>query len=391
MLRPTIPLSRSYRFGTPKPSKHSVPGKTKTTSSEESLFASSDLDPTPRLDPRLAITALKRARDQLVIETNGIPTEDEVLATLLQCNKAANLALAPMGQLSQKSTESDTAASSLLSLDGSHTESTQNLAAESSDISSPGELTDQISQISFEVVTHPSVLITPQILEAYVVIQARLGRAETLPHVLSLYASKPKPRGDRGSLEYVQQAPNQAANVLDIGIIEKALDAAIEAKNLDAAIGIIENTYATKAFARQKLLRKALLPVSVAATTPLAVYLVASNLAQLQTSFDHKTATAIATAGILAYVGFTGSMGLLAMLTQNDHMKRVTWAPGVTLRERWLHEEERAALDKVACSFGFSQSHRYGEEEGTEFQALRQFLLRKGMVLDRVELMEGMS
>lgn len=391
MLRPTIPHSRSYRFGTSKPSKHSVSEKAQTGASEARPLASSDPDPTPRLDSRSTITAVKRARDQLLIGTRGIPTEHEVLTTLLQCNRAANLALTSAGQLSQKSTESDTAASSLLSLDGSHTESTQHLAAERSDTSNPSHLIDQISQVAFDVVTHPSVLITPQVLEAYVVIQARLGRAETLPHVLSLYASKPKPRGDRGSLEYVRQDPDKAANVLDLSIIEKALDAAIEAKNLDAAIGIIENTYATKAFVRQKILRKALLPVSLAATTPLAVYLVASNLAQLQNSFDHRTATAVATAGMLAYIGLTGSMGLLAVLTQNDHMKRVTWAPGVTLRERWLHEEERAALDKVACSFGFSQAHRYGEEEGTEFQALRQFVLMKGMVLDRVELMEGMS
>ncbi|KAF3769126.1 hypothetical protein M406DRAFT_72075 [Cryphonectria parasitica EP155] len=268
---------------------------------------------------------------------------------------------------------------------------TQHLAAESAQNSPSSDVIDHISQVAFEIISHPSILITARVLEAYVVIQARLGRVETLPYVLSLYATKPRPNGKSGSVEYVQQAPDKAANAVDPTIVEKALDAAIEAKNLDAAIGVIENTYATKAFIRQKVLRRGLLPVSAAATAPLAVYLVASNLAHLQTSFDQGTATAVATAGILAYVGFTGSMGLLAILTQNDHMKRVTWAPGITLRERWLHEEERAALDKVACSFGFSQMQRFGEEEGAEFQALRQFVLRKGMVLDRVELMEGMS
>lgn len=390
MLRPALPFYRTYRFGTSQPSKHSVPKKAQAGASEADLVVPpTGADPALRLD--VFIGALHRTRDQLFVD-GGIPAESDVLAALSQCNQAACLAIgASASQLSTTTNESDTAASSLLSLDRNLAQPTQRLAQEVSDKSRPSHFVDQISQVAFDIVAHPSVIITPQVLEAYVDIQARLGRPESIPHVLSLYASKPKPRGNLGSLEYVRQDPNKAANALSPSIIEKALDAAIEAKNLDAAIGIIENTYATKAFIRQKLLRKALLPASVATTAPFAVYLVASHLAQFQSSFDEKTATAVATAGILAYVGFTGSMGLLAVLTQNDHMKRVTWAPGITLRERWLHEEQRAALDKVACSFGFSQAHRHGEEEGAEFQALRQFILRKGMVLDRVQLMDGMS
>lgn len=389
MLGPSSSFHRAYRFGPSPPSKHSLPQKAQAGASKASLVTPTEADPALRLDSSFA--ALHRARDQLFAE-GGIPTERDVLTALLHCNRTASLAVgASASQFSKASNESDTAASSLLSLDRSLAEPTQRLAEEVSDRSWPSHLVDQISQVAFDIVVHPLVVITPQVLEAYVVIQARLGRPETLPYVLSLYASKPKPTSNPDSLEFVQQNPDKAANALSPSIIEKALGAAIEAKNLDAAIGIIENTYATKAFIRQKLLKKALLPASVATTAPFAVYLIASHLAQFQSSFDEKTATAVATAGILAYVGFTGSMGLLAVLTQNDHMKRVTWAPGITLRERWLHEEQRAALDKVACSFGFSQARRHGEEEGPEFDALRQFVLRKGMVLDRVELMEGMS
>lgn len=335
--------------------------------------------------------AIDRAKQRL-FAGGGIPSEHDVLTALLHCNRAASLAVgSSTSQLTRKSVESDTAASSLLSLDGSVADPEQSPAAQISESSTARDLTNHIAQVAFEVVSHPSVVVTLQVLEAYVAIQARLGRAETLPHVLSLYASKPKPRQDSGSIKYVPQNPDRATKALGPDVVDKALDTAIEAKNLDAAIGIIENTYASEAFKRQKLLRKALLPASAAAMVPVAVYLAASNLAQFQSSFDQRTATAVAAAGMLAYVGFTGSIGLLAVLTHNDQMKRVTWAPGITLRDRWLREEQRAALDKVACSFGFSQAHRFGEEEGDEFQALRQFVLRRGMVLDRVELMQGMS
>lgn len=377
--KPTVPFSRSHRFGPTKTSKHSGTSEASPSGSTVRGVA-----------PSVGLRDLDRAKDRL-LANGSTPTEHGVLTILLQCHRAASLAIGASSHSPKTSSESDTPASTLLSLDASIAEPIERLAEDVSATDKSSDLIDHVSQVAFEVVAHPSVLITPQVLEAYIVVQARLGRPESLPHVLSLYASKSRPHGAPDSVTHVQQDPHRAANAIDPTIVEKALAAAIEAKNLDAAIGVVENTYATKAFIRQKVLRKALFPATVAVTAPLAIYLVASNLAQFQTSFDQRTATAVATAAILAYVGFTGSMGLLAVLTQNDHMRRVTWAPGISLRERWLHEEERAALDKVACSFGFSQAHRYGEEEGAEFQALRQFVLRKGMVLDRVELMEGMT
>lgn len=339
----------------------------------------------PPVDAKDLVGVVESARDQL-LSHDGIPSEQDVLAALRKCNKAASFVHDVLARhLSGTAAKSETAASSLLSLDRSEAELTKPRDTEVS------EAMDGLSEVAFDIVSHPTVLITPRVLDLYIETQARLGRVETLPHVLDLYASKPKPRGSRGSLEYVKQNPDEAVNALDPDIVEKALEATIEAKDLDAAVGVIENAYATKAFARAKVQKKALLPTSAAVATPFAAYLLASNLAKLQDSFDHKTATFIATAGIVTYVGFTGCLGILSAVTQNDHMKRVTWAPGLPLRERWIREEERAALDKVACTFGFSQSHRFGEEEGAEFQALRQFILSRGMVLDKVELMEGMS
>lgn len=391
LLRPTLPFPRYYRFGPPKASKPSVSPKAQTGRVEANASPFPGTGSAPLVDTSATITAVDHAKDELFAR-DGIPSEQNVLSTLAVCNRAASLpTTTSIGHTSGKPDESDTAASSLLSLDGSVTELTKPMTTAVLDALRPRDLIDHISQVTFEIISHSSIVITPQVLDAYIDIQARLGRPETLPYVFGLYASKPKPRGNRSPQEYDQQNPNRAAKAVDPETIEKALDIAIEAKNLDAAIGIIESTYATKAFVRQKLLRKALFPMTAAAAAPLAVYVLASNLAQLQSSYDQKTATAVATAGFLAYVGFTGSMGLLAVLTQNDQMKRVTWAPGVTLRERWMREEERAALDKVACSFGFSQTQRYGEEEGAEFQTLRRFILTKGMILDKIELMEGMS
>lgn len=387
--KPILPTLRSYRFGPPKPSKHSLqdeaqtgPSRTKASSRQENVGIKD------------VVLVVEHTVDQLL--ANGrIPHEDEVAAALRKCAKAASLIHAgPASPLNLgEPAESDTAASSLLSMDGPSSELTQSIDTTAAVLDPPrvSELADRISEAAFVIVSHPNVVITSQVLETYLDTQVRLGKVETLPHVLGLYASKPKPRRSRGPLQYFKQNPDRAANAVDLDLVDKALNAAIEAKNLDAAIGIIENSYATKAFVRAKLLKKALLPASAVVATPVAVYLLASSLSHLQNSFDQKTATAVATAGILAYVGFTGWMGALSVITQNDHMKRVTWAPGIPLKERWIHEEQRAALDKVACSFGFSQAHRFGEEEGADFQALREFILCKGMVLDRVELMEGMS
>ncbi|POS72483.1 hypothetical protein DHEL01_v209122 [Diaporthe helianthi] len=387
--KPILPTSRPYRFGPPKPSKHSLPDEAQTgpyrakASSQQGSVGIQDV-----------VIAIEHTVDQLLPPGRIPPEDDEVVAALRKCAKAASLIHAgPASPLRLgESAESDTAASSLLSMDGPGSELTQSVDTTAAlPHPRPSDLSDRISEAAFVIVSHPDVAITSQVLEVYLDTQARLGKVETLPHALGLYASKPKPRRSRGPLQYLEQNPDRAANAVDPDLVDKALNAAIEAKNLDAAIGIIENSYATKPFIRAKLLKKALLPASAVVATPIAVYLLASNLAHLQSSFDQKTATAVATAGILAYVGFTGWMGALSAITQNDHMKRVTWAPGIPLRERWVHEEERAALDKVACSFGFSQAHRFGEEEGADFQALREFLLCKGMVLDRVELMEGMS
>jgi hypothetical protein len=253
------------------------------------------------------------------------------------------------------------------------------------------ELADKISSAAYAIIKHPTVILTPRLLDEYVRLQARLGKPQTLTEIFSLYRVKPLPRNAGGSIRFVERNPDKVQNAVPAKVADRALDAAIEAKNLDAAVGIIANTFAAKSFLRSKLLNKGVIPGLAVSILPVGAYILASSMSLMQDSMDTSTATGVAFAAILAYLGFTGTIGVVVVTTANDQMKRVTWLPGIPLRQRWLREEERAALDKVACAFGFREQHRYGEEDGPEFSALRSYILGRGMILDAVELMEGMS
>ena len=331
-----------------------------------------------------------------------IPAETDVSAALQACRDVADFITdeSVQPQISHMVNEVDSTAANLLSLGGKERKSGAPVPSARSSSTDAGDgnistqvrqMIDKISDTAYATIAHPTVFITPSLLRQYVEVQAVLGKSETLPKAFQLYVSKPVPNEVSGSINYAQQNSNKASNAIDSEVIETALDTAVEAKNLDAAVGIIENSYTTPAFIRAKLLRRALVPSAAFAATPLAAYGLASNFSILQNAMDPAMATKVAFVGILAYVGFTASIGIVAVATANDQMRRVTWAPGIPLRMRWVREEERAALDKVACAWGFQEKWRQGEEEGAEWDALREYIGQKGMVLDRTELMEGME
>jgi hypothetical protein len=91
----------------------------------------------------------------------------------------------------------------------------------------------------------------------------------------------------------------------------------------------------------------------------------------------------------MTYAAVTGGLAMLARLFDMDHMHRVTWLGGTSAWERWMREEERAALDRVACAWGFQEEARRGEEAGPEWEALRQYIYLRSMILDRIEFMGG--
>jgi hypothetical protein len=331
-----------------------------------------------------ALEEVKATTDAL-ISSAKIPFEAEIISVLDRCEVMAKLLVfdPPTPSTDRK----NGATSALLSLD----ESSAKKVALHKLPPTLQRMVEQLSFFAYSIIKHPPVFITPAVLEMYVGIQATLGKSQTFPEVFHLYASKPVPREGTSPINYTQQNPNKVANAISTPVADRALQTAINSKQLVVAMDIIESAYTTKAFRRAKFIRKGLLPATGVAVAPVAAYTIASKLAILQTTMDAAMATNVAFVGILAYVGFTATIGVVAVTTANDQMDRVTWAPGVPLRERWMREEERAAIDKIAGAWGFRESWRRGEEEGEDWDALREWIGRKSMMLDRVELMEGME
>lgn len=326
------------------------------------------------------------ASSDRILSSSSIPSEHEIEAILTRCENIAKNLLLPFAQPLENTRS---AATALLSVnDPAPTTPALKPKKFSSNVQ---KYFDKLSKVAYWTLLHPPVFITPNVLERYVSLHSRLRKPETLPEIFELYSTKKIPIDGSSPIRYRTQWPDKIANAIKRTVADQALQIAIDTKQLAVAMGIIESTYAKKAFRRDKFIRKGLVPALGLALAPPAIHAVASQLATYQTSMDSTMATNMAFAGLLAYVGFTSTIGLVAIATANDQMDRVTWAPGMSLRQRWIREEERAAIDKVAGAWGFREKWRRGEEEGEEWDALREWIGHKGMILDRVELMEGME
>ncbi|KAF1356680.1 hypothetical protein BDV97DRAFT_342422 [Delphinella strobiligena] len=254
------------------------------------------------------------------------------------------------------------------------------------------ELLDLISDRALEIIDHEPVFITSPILKSYVELQSALERPESFPLVFDLYRFKPVPRPTKSQpITYTNQNPNKPAAAILPAIADIALDAAIAVRDLPLALAIVDTTYCTTAYKRSKFLRSALFPIAGAVLTPPAAYTLASKFSDWQNTMDPTTATQIAMAGILTYTTSVATVGYMALTTANDQMVRVTWATGMPLWERWVREEERGAVDKLAQAWGFTNRSKWGEEEGEEWDSLREWVGLRGMWLDRVSLMDGME
>jgi len=288
----------------------------------------------------------------------------------------------------QESKDDNTPASALLSLDG---KSPLSLLSTSQPLS---KTIDGLSDLAYRVIIHPPVFITPSILSAYVSIQSLLLRPHTFPEIFDLFAFKPAPfqsKATPGKLQYKPQNPDAISGAIPSNLANTALTIALAVRNLPLALSIMNTTFQTRAFRRSKIFRKALPPILAASLAPLAAYALASQLSLYQTALDQQSFTTIAFAGMFTYVTAVGTIGMVALTTANDQMERVSWAVGMPLRERWVREEERAAIDRIAGSWGFREKFKWGEEEGEEWEALREWIGVRGMVLDKVGLMEGME
>lgn len=347
-------------------------------------FASSASDASPD-------AALKDiARDAATLhESNTVASNEVVVKLLRRCQRVAELLVSrERDQTEGSSGDESNAISSLLDLE--ETAAKGKGQPQSSQTLDP-RLAESVSEIAIAILKDEKVFISPEALESFTETLTLLRRAEHFPEIFHLYANKPVPEENSSPVKLLKPNPKSVNSAVPAELANKALGIAIEQKNLPLVLAIIDNTFCAPAFHRAKIFKKAGVPLVGLAAAPAACYAVASWAATFQNTMDPNVATGIAFAATLAYVGGTSSMGILAITTANDQMERVVWIPGIPLRQRWLREEERAAMDRVAVAWGFKDPYMRGEEVGEEWASLREFIGMRGMILDKTELMAGME
>ncbi|KAF2996657.1 hypothetical protein E8E13_003702 [Curvularia kusanoi] len=248
-----------------------------------------------------------------------------------------------------------------------------------------------LSKLAEGLLKHPAVFIGPSVLKIYVDLQRLLNRPHAIPEILYLYAHKPVPQEGSSPPKLTPPNPKSANQAIPADIADAALTAAIAAKDMPLALAVIDHTYRTPAWIRHRTLTKLGLPSALAAMAPLAIYMIAQELSVYSGFIDPFIFKTYAFAGISTYVLCTGTLGFVALTTFNDDHNRVVWRPGVPLLDRYKRQDERAALDRIACAWGFKEAWKWGSEEGEEWEGFRQLCLLRGMVLDKSDLLPGMN
>lgn len=239
---------------------------------------------------------------------------------------------------------------------------------------------------------HPSLFISLPLLEEYVALQLSAHQPQSLPEIFWLYANKPLPRRSRSErVKYVAAWPNSPKAAVPKSLADAALDQAIRTRDLALAQEVLDTTVATTAYRWRRLIRSAGLPIVALSLSPFAAYLLASRAASNLPNLDPTHATWTFFALVCAYIGWTSVLGVVAITTDNSNVQRVSWQVGTLLRERWLREDEREMIDRVACAWGFKDRRRRGEETGKVWEELHDWAGRNGMILDKVSLMEDME
>ncbi|KAE8309560.1 hypothetical protein BDV41DRAFT_547573 [Aspergillus transmontanensis] len=354
-----------------------------TTQIIPSRFASNTPETTTPRDLEHALRQITHDSAELR-QLDSVPSNEAIVGIFQRCE---DIAEALVHQEQDTTKKGDNEISNLLDLEEKSATKKRTISPKIAD----PRLANALSEITYELLTDEKVFISPEALACYTKIQSLLKRAEHFPEIFHLYAHKPVPEENSSPVKFHKANPKDINSAIPTELANMALDVAIEQRNLSLVLAIIDNTFCAPAFARAKVFKKAAVPLGGLAAAPAACYAIASWAATLQNTMDPSTATGIAFAASLAYVGGVSSVGILAITTANDQMERVTWLPGVPLRHRWLREEERAALDRVALQWGFKDIYMRGEEEGEEWENLREFIGMRGMILDKTDLMPGMQ
>ncbi|KAK6337516.1 hypothetical protein TWF730_002913 [Orbilia blumenaviensis] len=244
-----------------------------------------------------------------------------------------------------------------------------------------------LMDVAYHIAIHPYVFISPKVLTEYVKLATILKDPSTLPSVFKLYANKATVYDPSKPARKLN--PNAAKNAISFQTAKDALQVAITAKNMPLALDIIDNSMSTTAWCRHKLYTKLLPFGGAAGAIPICLWKLSDWLAQFQEQWLHDKAMAYAFIGFMTYYICTGSLGMIALLTWNDHMIRVNWIPGVFMRERWFMEEQRALTDRVAMAWGYQEPHKRGLESGWEWEMLRHWAGVRGMIIDSSDMVEG--
>ncbi|RJE20384.1 hypothetical protein PHISCL_07280 [Aspergillus sclerotialis] len=341
-----------------------------------------------RIDPDSTLKQLEEELSQIQ-NSATVPSERAVVQLLQKCQDIAAVIMQPekgQEENSQEVEKDDNAISSLLDLDE------KDAGKKSPPTKRPeSSFGESLSRIANTLLADEKVFISPKALACYTKMHSHLKKAEDFPEIFYMYAHKPVPEANSSPIKYLKPKPKSINNAVPADLANMALDIAIEQRNLQLVLDIIDTTFNTPAFRRAKVLKKGGLPIAGVATMPIACYGIASYLSTLQNVMDPSTATAISYGAVLTYAGVSSSFGILALLTFNDQMERVVWLLGTPLRQRWVREEERAAFDKVAMAWGFKDVYKRGEEEGEDWENLREVIGMRGMILDKTELMPGME
>ena len=352
--------------------------------STATLQALNGNQPAPRFDDR----ALAQMQEQVhtLLQSPTVPSQDSIEGALADCEIFARALYDSPEEVGIPTKNQNTPASTLLDLE-------RNKQVQSIGLTKPvrDQVVERLSALAYSIVTDPKTFINVAALASYVATQCFLGRPESLPQVFVLYAHKPVHRPGSSPPQFKAPNPSKASSAIPLVLAHAALTSAMEIKSLPLCFDIINTSVCAPAFKRNKFIRRALLPCTALALAPLAAFVLASQLSVYQDGLERTTARNMIFAGTLAYVGFTTTIGYVALTTRNDQMNRITWTIGLPLRERWLREEERAFTDRVAQAWGFQENLRRGEEEGQDWEALREWAGLRGMVLDKVSLMEGME
>lgn len=338
------------------------------------------------------LLALQQLVTKLLHSSQMLPSEKAVQSVLQRCGLLAR-SITESSSTSKMPPNSERSPTlTLLSLEKPQ-QKTKPLNSTTPDLppSIREKIGKKISELVDNIVNDPNVFITLGILSQYVSTQVLLRSPRNIPHVFTLYTSKPIPQSRGNSIKHVFSNPAQSSSAIPFSTAKMALKSAIAAEDLSLCFDVINTSVCTAAFRRSKIVRRAALPIAALGMTPIAAYALASQLALHQNTMDFATARNIAFAGTLAYVWFTATIGIVAITTANDQMKRITWVSGTPLRERWVREEERILVDLVAEAWGFQETWKRGDEEGQDWEILREWVGLRGMVLDRAELLEGME